>query len=188
MVQLSLHSVDRIGEIVGGNTEKVHARIRLYGRNLVHKIRLMINEGTAHATREITNGSLEQADATDIPCANRVMVQPWRQYFAVFPVDIKESEHLLSDEALDIVQGITDRPFHDSVSQREEKAGTKRGRKWKQSSLDVTNRIPPYRGYWTTWEARRSPLVEAHPPTVICPEASPEMGQWATWKDLQSRI
>ena len=44
MVQLSLHSVDPIGEIVGGNTKKVHARIRLHGRDLAHQIGLMINE------------------------------------------------------------------------------------------------------------------------------------------------
>ena len=44
VVRLSLHSVDPIGEIVGGNTKKVHARIRLHGRDLAHQIRLMINE------------------------------------------------------------------------------------------------------------------------------------------------
>ena len=44
MVQLSLHSVDPVGEIVGGNTKKVHARIRIDGRDLAHQIRLMINE------------------------------------------------------------------------------------------------------------------------------------------------
>ena len=44
VVQLSLHSVDPIGEIVGGDTKKVHARIRLDGRNLAHQIWLMINE------------------------------------------------------------------------------------------------------------------------------------------------
>ena len=44
MVQLSLHCVDPFGEIVGGNTKKVHGRIRLDGRNLAHQVRLMINE------------------------------------------------------------------------------------------------------------------------------------------------
>ena len=44
MVQLGLHSVDPIGEIVRGNTKKVHARIQLNGRDLAHQIQLMINE------------------------------------------------------------------------------------------------------------------------------------------------
>ena len=44
VVQLRLHSVDPIGEIVGGDTKKLHARIRLHGRNLAHQVWLMINE------------------------------------------------------------------------------------------------------------------------------------------------
>ena len=44
VVQLSLHSVDPIGETVGGDTKKVHARIRLDGRNLAHQVWVMINE------------------------------------------------------------------------------------------------------------------------------------------------
>ena len=44
VVQLILQSVDAIGETVGGDTKKVHARIRLDGRNLAHQVWLMINE------------------------------------------------------------------------------------------------------------------------------------------------
>ena len=44
VVQLSLHSVDPIGEAVGGDTKKVHARILLDGRNLAHQVWLLINE------------------------------------------------------------------------------------------------------------------------------------------------
>ena len=44
MVQLILHSVDPIGETVGGDTKKLHARIWLDGSNLAHQVWLMINE------------------------------------------------------------------------------------------------------------------------------------------------
>ena len=63
------------------------------------------------------DGGLEQADTMDFVCVNRVIAQPWRQCFAVSPVDIGESEHLVSDEELDLVQGYTVRPFHDWVTQ-----------------------------------------------------------------------
>ena len=68
---------------------------------------------------------LEQADATVFVCVNRVNAEPWRQCFAVSPVDIGESEDLLSDEKLDLVQGYMDGPFRDSVSQREWKGQDK---------------------------------------------------------------
>ena len=45
--------------------------------------------------------------------------RPWRQCFAVSPVDIGESEDLLTEEELDLVQGYMDQPFHDWGSQRE---------------------------------------------------------------------
>ena len=54
------------------------------------------------------DGGLEQADATDFVGVNRVIAEPWRQSFAVSPVDIGESEDLLSlvsEEELDLVQG-----------------------------------------------------------------------------------
>ena len=54
---------------------------------------------------------LERADATDFVCVNRVISEPWRQCFRVFPVDISKSGDLLSDEELDLVQGYMDRPF-----------------------------------------------------------------------------
>ena len=67
------------------------------------------------------DGGLEQADARDSMCVNCVIAEPWRQCFAVSPVDIGELEDLLSDDELDLVQAYMDPPFHDWVSQREEK-------------------------------------------------------------------
>ena len=66
-------------------------------------------------------GGLEQANATDFVCVNRVITEPWRQCFAVSAVDIGDSEDLLSDYELDLVQGYIDRPSHDWVTQREGK-------------------------------------------------------------------
>ena len=63
------------------------------------------------------DGGLEQADATDFMCVNRVIAEPWRQCFAVSPVDVGESEDLLSDEELDLAEGYMDRPFHHWVRQ-----------------------------------------------------------------------
>ena len=63
------------------------------------------------------DGGVERADTTDFVCANRVIAEPWRQCFAVFPVDIGESEDVLPDEELDLVQGYMDRPFHDWAGQ-----------------------------------------------------------------------
>ena len=68
---------------------------------------------------------LEQADATDLVCVNRVIAKPWRQCFAVSPVDIGESEDVLSDKELHLVQGYMDRPLHDWVTQREGKGEDK---------------------------------------------------------------
>ena len=59
------------------------------------------------------NGGLEQANTTDFVCVNRIIAEPWRQCFAVSPVDIGESEDLLTEEELDLVQGYMDQPFHD---------------------------------------------------------------------------
>ena len=71
------------------------------------------------------DGGLEQADATDFVCVNRVIAEPWKQCFAVSPVDIGESEDLLSDEELDLVQGYMDGPFQDWLTQREGKGQDK---------------------------------------------------------------
>ena len=68
---------------------------------------------------------LEQADATDFLCVSRVMTEPWRQCFALSPVDVGEPEYFLSDEELDLVQGYMDPSFHDWVSQREKKGQDK---------------------------------------------------------------
>ena len=35
-------------------------------------------------------GGLDQADTTDFVCVNRIIAEPWRQCFAVPPVDIEE--------------------------------------------------------------------------------------------------
>ena len=59
------------------------------------------------------------------PPVNRVIAEPWRQCFAVSPANIGQSEYLVSDEELDLVQGYMDRPFHDCVSQREGKGHDK---------------------------------------------------------------
>ena len=48
---------------------------------------------------------LEQADATDFVCVDHVVAEPRRQCFAVSPVDMGESENLLSNEELDLAQG-----------------------------------------------------------------------------------
>ena len=71
------------------------------------------------------DGGLEQADTTDLLCVNRIIAEPWRQCFAVSPVDIGESEDLLTEEELDLVQGYMDQPFHDWGSQREGKGQDK---------------------------------------------------------------
>ena len=62
------------------------------------------------------DGGLEEADATDFVCVNRVIGEPWRKCFTVSPVDICETEDLLSDEELELVQGYMHRPFHDWVT------------------------------------------------------------------------
>ena len=54
-------------------------------------------------------------------CVNRIVAEPWRQCFAVSPVDIGESEDPLTEEELYLVQGYMDQPFHDWGSQREGK-------------------------------------------------------------------
>ena len=74
---------------------------------------------------QYVDGGLEQADTTDFVCVNRIIAEPWRQCFAVHPVDIGESEDLLTEEELDLVQGYMDPPFHDWGSQREGKGQDK---------------------------------------------------------------
>ena len=58
-------------------------------------------------------------------CVNRIVAEPWRQCFAVSPVDIGESEDPLTEEELDLVQGYMDQPFHDWGNQREGKGQDK---------------------------------------------------------------
>ena len=53
------------------------------------------------------------------------IAEPWQQCFAVSPVDIGESEDLLTEEELDLVQGYMDQAFHDWGSQREGKGQDK---------------------------------------------------------------
>ena len=71
------------------------------------------------------DGGLEQADTTDFVCVNRIIAEPWRQCFAVSPVDIGESEDLLTEVELDLVQGYMDQCFHDWSSQCEGKGQDK---------------------------------------------------------------
>ena len=71
------------------------------------------------------DGGLDQADTTDFVCVNRIIAEPWRQCFAVSPVDIEEPKDLLTEEELDLVQGYMDQPFHDWESQREGKGQDK---------------------------------------------------------------
>ena len=71
------------------------------------------------------DGGLEQADTTDFVCVNCIIAEPWRQCFAVSPVDIGESEVPLTEEELDLVQGYLDQPFHDWGSQHEGKGRDK---------------------------------------------------------------
>ena len=71
------------------------------------------------------DGGLEQADTTEFVCVNGIIVEPWRQCFAVSLVDIGESEDLLTEEELDLVQGYMDQPFHDWGSRREGKSQDK---------------------------------------------------------------
>ena len=71
------------------------------------------------------DGGLEQADTTDFVCVNRIIAEPWRQCFAVSPVDIGEPEDLLPEEELNLVQGYMDQPFHEWGSQREGKGQDK---------------------------------------------------------------
>ena len=72
------------------------------------------------------DGGLGHADTTDS--------EPWRKSLAVSPVDMGESEDLLSDEELDLVEGYMDRPFHDPVTQREEKGQDKA--RWEVDAID----------------------------------------------------
>ena len=71
------------------------------------------------------DGGLEQADTTDFVCVNRIIAEPWQQCFAVSPVDIGESEDLLTEDELDLVQGYMDQRFHDWGNQREGKGQDK---------------------------------------------------------------
>ena len=73
------------------------------------------------------DGGLEQAEAKDFVCVNRVIADPWRQCFTGTPVDVRKAEDFLSDEELDLAQGYMDSPFHDWVSQGE---GKGQGKAW----------------------------------------------------------
>ena len=135
------------------------------------------------------DGGLDQADTTDFVCVNRIIAEPWRQCFAVPPVDIEESdsEDPLTEEEWDLVQGYMDQPFHDWGNQREGKGQDKAW--WEVDSIVSGS----YDGNtfvqrcWITCPAKTSRLAVTHPPTAICSEARPEMALWATWEDHLSR-
>ena len=91
-------------------------------------------KGQPHATPEdgqrnstMWMGALIRPDTTDFVCVNRIIAEPWRQCFAVPPVDIEESdsEDPLTEEEWDLVQGYMDQPFHDWGNQREGKGQDK---------------------------------------------------------------
>ena len=133
------------------------------------------------------DGGLDQADTTDFMCVNRILAEPWRQCFAVSPVDIGESEDPPTEEELDLVQGYMDQLFHDWGSQREGKGQDKAW--WEVDSIvsGSYDGTPSCRGCWTTCPARTSQSAVTHPPTAIYSEARPEMALWATLEDRLSR-
>ena len=71
----------------------------------------------------------EQADTTDLACVKHVIVYAWRQCFAVSPVDVRESEDLLADEELDLVEGCMGRPLMTGQASEREQARIKPGGK-----------------------------------------------------------
>ena len=113
----------------------------------------------------IVDGGLDQADTTDFVCVNRIIAEPWRQCFAVPPVDIEESdsEDPLTEEEWDLVQGYMDQPFHDWGNQREGKGQDKAW--WEVDSIvsGSYDGIPSCRGCWITCPAKTSRLAVTHP-------------------------
>ena len=120
------------------------------------------------------DGGLEQADAMDFECINRVIAEPWRQCFQVSPVGMRKSDDLLSDEELHLVQGYMDQPFHNRVSQRAGKAQNEAWWEVAAISLAPMTGAPSQRGCWTTCPAKTSQLAVNHPPTVTLCEARPK--------------
>ena len=135
---------------------------------------------------DYVDGGPDQADTTDFVCVNRMIAEPWRQCFAVIPVDIGEPEDPFTEEELDLVQRYMDQPFHDWGSQREGKGWDKTW--WEvDSSLVPMMGTPSEGGCWTTCPARTSRSGVTHPPTAVYSEARPEMALWATWEVRLSR-
>ena len=133
------------------------------------------------------DGGLDQADTTDFVCVNRIIAEPWRQCFAVPPVDIGESEDPLSEEELYLVQGYMDQPFHDWGSQREGKGQDKAW--WEVDSIvsgsyDGNTFVQRVLDHMSSQD---EPPAATHPPTAVCSEARPAMALWATWGDHLSR-
>ena len=119
------------------------------------------------------DGGLEQADATDFVCVTRVIAEPWRRCFAVSPVGIGKSQHLLSDNELDLVQGYMDRPLHDPVNQREGKGQDKA---WSKVDAIVSSSYDENtfaRMLLDQISSQDGQLAESHPPMVICSAARP---------------
>ena len=133
------------------------------------------------------DAGLEQADTTDFVSVNRIIAEPWRQCFAVSPVDIGEPEDILTEEELDLVQGYMDQPFHDWGSQPEGKGQDKAW--WEVDSIvSGSNDGDTFvRRVLDQCPARTSQSAVTHPPTVTCSEARPEMALWASWGDHLSR-
>ena len=134
------------------------------------------------------DGGLDQADTTDFVCVNRIIAEPWRQCFAVPPVDIEESdsEDPLTEEEWDLVQGYMDQPFHDWGNQREGKGQDKAW--WEVDSIVSVPMTDTFvQRVLDHMSSQDEPPGGTHPPTAICSEARPEMALWATWEDHLSR-
>ena len=116
--------------------------------------------------------------------STRIIAEPWRQCFAVPPVDIEESTPKTPSLKRSGIwfRGIWISPFTTGGTSVRAKARTKPGGKWTQSSPVPMTGILSYRGCWITCPAKTSRLAVTHPPTAICSEARPGMALWATWK------
>ena len=137
---------------------------------------------------DYVDGGLERANTTDFVCVNRIIAERWRQCFAVSPLDIGESEDLLTEEELDLVQGYMNQPFHDWGSQREGKGQDKAW--WEVDSIvsgsyDGDTFVRRVLDHMSCQVGCQSAVT--HPPTVTCFEARSESAIWATWGDHLSR-
>ena len=88
------------------------------------------------------DGGLEQADATDFVCVTRIIAEPWRQCFAVSPVEIGELETSSLRRSWTWFRGIWISPSTTGEASVRGKARTKPGGEWTPSSLVPMMGIP----------------------------------------------